>query len=136
MRCNRTCDGVGRAAIDLILETSLINPQAIVSSLVNSLAESEEDVCLFLEDFHFISDPAIHEAIALLLKHAPSHFHLVLVTRTEPPLPVAVLRAQNQLVEIDATALRFDLEETRQFLEQERLGPFEPARAKAVARAD
>jgi len=125
-------DGVGRAAIDLILETSLINPQAIVSSLINGLAEIDEDVCLFLEDFHAISDPAIHEAVALLLRHAPSNFHLVLATRTEPPLPLPALRAQNQLLEIDAAALRFDLEETRQFLEHEGLGPLEPAELRLL----
>jgi LuxR family transcriptional regulator, maltose regulon positive regulatory protein len=116
-------EGVGSPAIDLILETSLINPQAIVSSLINGLAEIDDDVCLFLEDFHAISDPAIHEAVAWLLRHAPSNFHLVLVTRTEPPLPLPALRAQNQLLEIDAAALRFDLEETRRFLEHEGLGP-------------
>jgi LuxR family transcriptional regulator, maltose regulon positive regulatory protein len=119
-------EGVGSPAIDLILETSLINPQAIVSSLINGLAEIDDDVCLFLEDFHAISDPAIHEAVAWLLRHAPSNFHLVLVTRTEPPLPLPALRAQNQLLEIDAAALRFDLDETRQFLEHEGLGPLDP----------
>jgi LuxR family transcriptional regulator, maltose regulon positive regulatory protein len=125
-------DGVGSPAIDLILETSLINPQAIVSSLVNGLAEIDEDVCLFLEDFHAISDPAIHEAVALLLRHAPSNFHLVLATRTEPPLPLPALRAQNQLLEIDAEALRFDLEETRKFLEHEGLGPLEPEQLRLL----
>ena len=125
-------DGVGSPAIDLILETSLINPQAIVSSLINGLAEIDEDVCLFLEDFHAISDPAIHEAVALLLRHAPSNFHLVLATRTEPPLPLPALRAQNQLLEIDAAALRFDLEETRQFLEHEGLGPLDPAQLRLL----
>jgi LuxR family maltose regulon positive regulatory protein len=77
------------------------------------LAEIEEEVCLFLEDYHWVSDPAIHDAVAFLLRHAPSQFHLVLVTRTEPPLPLAGLRAQNQLLEIEPLELRFDLDETR-----------------------
>jgi ATP/maltotriose-dependent transcriptional regulator MalT len=123
----RACDGVGRAAIDLILETSLISPQAIMSALINGLAEVDDEVCLFLEDFHWVSDSAIHDAVAFLLKHAPSHFHLVLVTRTEPPLPLAGLRAQNQLLEVDSAALRFEIEETRRFLQQEGLGPLDPA---------
>jgi LuxR family transcriptional regulator, maltose regulon positive regulatory protein len=123
----RACNGVGGHAIGLILETSLISPQTIVSTLINDLAETDEEVCLFLEDYHWVSDPAIHDAVASLLRHAPSHFHLVLVTRTEPPLPLAGLRAQNQLLEIKPLDLRFDLEETRRFLERERLGPLKPA---------
>src|SRR5437588_5696082 len=123
----RACNGLGGHAIGLMLETSLISPQTIVSTLINDLAESDEEVCLFLEDYHWVSDPAIHDAVAFLLRHAPSHFHLVLVTRTEPPLPLAGLRAQNQLLEIKPLDLRFDLEETRRFLERERLGPLAPA---------
>src|SRR4029079_2417309 len=87
----------GRLAIDLIQETSLIGPHTIVSALINDLAETDEEVWLFLEDYHWVSDPAIHDAVEFLLRHAPSHFYLVLVTRTEPPLPLAGLRAQNQL---------------------------------------
>ena len=97
----RARDGVGSPAIDLILETSLISPPAIVSTLINGLAEIDEEVYLFLEDYHCVSDPAIHDAVAFLLRHAPSNLHVVLATRTEPPLPLAALRAQNQLLEID-----------------------------------
>ena len=43
---------------------------------------------------------------------------LVLTTRTEPPLPLASLRANNLLLEIDASTLRFDPQETRAFLER------------------
>jgi LuxR family maltose regulon positive regulatory protein len=123
----RSWDGAGSPAIDLILETPMISPHTIISTLINGLAEIDEEVCLFLEDYHWVSDPAIHDAVAFLLRHAPSQFHLVLVTRTEPPLPLAGLRAQNQLLEIKPRDLRFDLDETRRFLDHEGLGPLEPA---------
>ena len=129
---HRAYDGAGRLAIDLIQETSLIRPHAIISTLINDLAEIDEEVCLFLEDYHWVSDPAIHDAVEFLLRHTPSHFHLVLVTRTEPPLPLAGLRAQNQLLEIDSWALRFDQEETRRFLEHEGLGPVNPAELRLL----
>jgi LuxR family maltose regulon positive regulatory protein len=51
----------------------------------------------------------------------------VLTTRTEPPLPLASLRARNQLLEIDAASLRFDLQETRAFLEHEKATALGPA---------
>ncbi|HEY1994500.1 MAG TPA: LuxR C-terminal-related transcriptional regulator [Edaphobacter sp.] len=116
------CKSVGDAAISLILETSLVHPQTIVSMLINDLTDVDNDVYLFLDDYHSVTDPAIHHAVSFLLKHAPSHFHLVLTTRFEPPLSLAGLLAINQLLEIDPSALRFDLSETRQFIEHEKPG--------------
>src|SRR5271169_3214888 len=118
----RARDEVGAAAIDLVQESFLINPRAIVSSLVNDLADIDDEVYLFLEDYHWVNNAEIHEALEFFLMHAPSHCHVILTTRTEPPLPLASLRAKNQLLEIDASALRFDLQETHNFLEVEKLG--------------
>jgi LuxR family maltose regulon positive regulatory protein len=122
---HHACADVGAGAIELILENNLIDPTAILSSLINDLAEIEEDVYLFLEDYHWLSDPRIHQTVAYFLKHAPSHCHVMLTTRTEPPLPLATLRAQNQLIEIDAVALRFDMQETQAFLDSTKPGVLE-----------
>src|ERR1700737_4522085 len=122
---HHACPDGGAGAIGLILETNLIDPQAILSSLINDLAEIEDDVYLFLEDYHWLSASRIHQAVAYFLKHAPSHCHVVLTTRAEPPLPIATLRAQNQLIEIDAVALRFDMQETKAFLDSTKPGVLE-----------
>ena len=116
---------VGADAIELILENNLIDPAAILSSLINDLAEIEDEIYLFLEDYHWIGASRIHQTVAYFLKHAPSHCHVVLTTRTEPPLPLATLRAQNQLIEIDAEALRFDMQETQAFLNSTKPGVLE-----------
>ena len=122
---HHACPDVGAGAIGLILENNLIDPTAILSSLINDLAEIEDDVYLFLEDYHWLSASRIHQTVAYFLKHAPSHCHVVLTTRTEPPLPLATLRAQNQLIEIDAVALRFDMQETQAFLDSTKPGVLE-----------
>src|SRR6202048_717787 len=116
---------VGADAIELILENNLIDPTAVLSSLINDLAEIEDDIYLFLEDYHWLSASRIHQTVAYFLKHAPSHCHVVLTTRTEPPLPLATLRAQNQLIEIDSAALRFDMQETQAFLDRAKPGVLE-----------
>jgi LuxR family maltose regulon positive regulatory protein len=89
------CEGVGTAALDLIKESFLINRRAIVSNLMNDLADVDDEVHLFLEDYHWVTNPEIHEALTFFLRHAPSHCHVVLITRTEPPLPLASLRARS-----------------------------------------
>jgi len=121
----RVAPAVGSDALDLIKESFLISPQAIVSSLINDLIDVDEEIYLFLEDYHWVTHPGIHDAVAFFLRHAPSHAHVVLTTRTEPPLPLASLRANNQLLEIDASTLRFDLQETRELLEREKPGSLE-----------
>src|SRR6266702_7137875 len=126
------CGEVGRPALGLLEEASLISPQTVLSSLVNDLAEVDDDFCLFLEDYHWVSDIAIHDAVRFLMQRAPPHFHLIIVTRSEPPLPMVELRAQNKLLEIDATALRFTLEETRQFFEREGLGRLAPTELRLL----
>jgi LuxR family transcriptional regulator, maltose regulon positive regulatory protein len=131
---HHACPNVGAAAIDLILENNLIDPLAILSSLINDLTEVEDDVYLFLEDYHWLSSSRIHQAVAYFLKHAPSHCHVVLTTRTEPPLPLATLRAQNQLIEIDAAALRFDMQETQAFLDRTRPGVLELSEVQLLQR--
>jgi LuxR family maltose regulon positive regulatory protein len=117
---HHACPEVGTDAIGLILENNLIDPTAILSSLINDLAEMDENVYLFLEDYHWLSASRIHETVAYFLKHAPSHCHVVLTTRTDPALRLATLRAQNQMIEIDAVALRFDIQETQAFLDSTR----------------
>jgi LuxR family maltose regulon positive regulatory protein len=104
--------------VGMSADTSLVAPQVIVSALINELAEIDDDTFLVLDDYHLLGDPVIHDAVSFLVTHAPENFHLVLTTRVQPPLPLARLMAHGELLEIDATALRFDADETRQFLEQ------------------
>ena len=128
------CHGAGARAIELILENNLVDPPTILSTLINDLAEVDDEVYLFLEDYHWLSESRIHQSVAYFLKHAPSHCHVVMTTRTEPPLPLATLRAQNKLLEIDAAGLRFDPEETEAFLERTKPGVLQSADIQLLQR--
>jgi LuxR family maltose regulon positive regulatory protein len=92
--------------------------QAILSHLINRLNDLETPSCLILDDYQFIANRAIHDGIAFLLDHLPGSIHLVIATRSDPPLPLAKLRVRNQLTEIRADELRFTQEEAGDFLEQ------------------
>ncbi len=116
----RAC-GAGEASLRLISDISLVRSDAIAASLINELAEIDEEVFLVIDDYHLITDDQVHSALAFIVTHVPRQFHLVLTTRTEPPLQLPNLRAQNLLLEIDAAALRFDEQETRQFFHAQRI---------------
>jgi LuxR family maltose regulon positive regulatory protein len=58
----------------------------------------------------------IHESLNFLLDHLPPQLHLVLTTRSDPPLNLARRRGRGQIAEIRATDLRFSSEEIAAFL--------------------
>ncbi|MEM5401126.1 LuxR C-terminal-related transcriptional regulator [Paraburkholderia unamae] len=128
----QACDGVGASAIGLTTAASLVPAQSIVSTLINELVEVDDEVCIFLDDFHLISLPAVHDAVSFLVENAPSHVHVVICTRTDPPLPLGRLRAGNSLLELDASTLRFDFDETRSFVEHECPGKLHASSIKSL----
>ncbi len=115
---HRAC-GMGEMSIKLISE--LVTPETIATNLANELVDIEDDVYLVLDDYHLIDDAEVHAVLSFLLRHAPNQFHLVLATRAEPPLPIASIRVQNKLLEIDTAVLRFDVDETIRLLQHENI---------------
>ena len=65
-----------------------------------------------------IDATAVDQALTFLLEHLPPQMHLVIATREDPPLPLARLRARDQLTELRATDLRFTPAEAAGFLNQ------------------
>jgi LuxR family maltose regulon positive regulatory protein len=71
-----------------------------------------------LDDYHVITAPAIHDALAFLLDYLPPQLHLVILTRADPALPLARLRVRGTVTELHASDLRFTPGEAAAFLNQ------------------
>ncbi|MEA3441400.1 MAG: LuxR C-terminal-related transcriptional regulator [Chloroflexota bacterium] len=91
-------------------------PDVLMTSLVNELSSSGVPFILALDDFHTIQSPEIHQQVDFLLEHHPANMHVAITTREDPPLPLARLRAQGQVLEIRQSDLSFSLDETGKFL--------------------
>jgi LuxR family transcriptional regulator, maltose regulon positive regulatory protein len=91
-------------------------PDQIASSLINDLADMPVDVILVLDDYHFMRNREVHILLEILIEHLPPQLHLVLICRSDPPLPVARWLAKGRLYELRGTDLRFTREETEAFL--------------------
>ncbi len=97
----------------------LPNPPDIETALailINDLAQVPNPLILILDDFHRVRYPAIHKSLSFFVDHLPAQFHVIVVSRTDPPLPLALLRSRHQLVEIHMTDLRFTQEEAATFI--------------------
>jgi LuxR family maltose regulon positive regulatory protein len=90
--------------------------QVVLPLLLNDLARLERELVLIVDDYHLITNPDIHAALAYLIERSPPTFRLMLATREDPPLPLGRLRARGELGELRAGELRFDDEETAAFL--------------------
>lgn len=91
--------------------------QALMQILINEIAKSNDRFVLVLDDFHLIQGPSILAMITCLLAHLPARqMHLVLITRTDPPLPLSRLRVRGQMTEIRVEQLRFTPDEIATFL--------------------
>jgi LuxR family maltose regulon positive regulatory protein len=73
-------------------------------------------IALVLDDYHVIETPTIHTGMAFLLDRLPPHVHLLIASRTDPPLPLARLRVRDELTELRAADLRFNSDEATTFL--------------------
>jgi LuxR family transcriptional regulator, maltose regulon positive regulatory protein len=80
----------------------------ILPTLVNELASLPESVVLALDDYHLIRERRCHDQLAFLLAHLPPSAQIVVITRADPPLPLARMRAAGEMVEVRARDLRFD----------------------------
>ena len=103
---------------DLLDAPQLPPFQNILDEVINPLARFKEPAILVLDDYHTITNSLVHEMLEYFLEHQPHQAHLVIITRSDPPLPLARLRARRQMVEIRANDLRFTEEEASHFFNQ------------------
>ncbi|MEJ2709292.1 MAG: LuxR C-terminal-related transcriptional regulator [Anaerolineales bacterium] len=90
----------------------------IITELINEISGISEDFLLVLDDVHTIERESIFSGLEFLVDHMPPQMHLVLSGRKDPLLPLALLRARRELVELRAEDLRFSPQEAAAFLNQ------------------
>jgi LuxR family maltose regulon positive regulatory protein len=114
----RTFDsGVGKSTLSALNAPQVPSFQALLTPLINDLARLSGPCVLVLEDFHSINSREISHSFSFLIQNLPDNLHLVLITRNNPDLQLPLLRARNELLEIDTNDLRFSLQETESFLQ-------------------
>jgi LuxR family maltose regulon positive regulatory protein len=114
---------VGEAALAELNAFTSPNPVALTNMLLNDLlsgqaASGAEHILLVLDDYHHIESSVIHETVAYLIEHLPPYCHMVLLTRANPPFPIARWRSLRKIVEIREDDLRFNPDESTEYLNQ------------------
>jgi LuxR family maltose regulon positive regulatory protein len=103
--------------IESTLEPGAAPPiENLLTALVNDITASATRFVLILDDYHIIQEIKVHQALDFLFDHFPQGMHMVIISRTMPPMPLGRLRVQRELSEIREVDLRFSFAETNSFL--------------------
>ena len=88
----------------------------VLTSLINEIHEAGTRMTLVIDDWQRVTDPATIGALLYLLVYASDDLTVIVTSRSQIGLPMSRMRMKDELLEIDATALRFDVAESETFL--------------------
>jgi LuxR family maltose regulon positive regulatory protein len=109
---------LGESCLKMLEIPRIPSVKSILATLINELAKEPQSLILVLDDYHVINAQRIHRGLAFLIDHLPPQIHLVIASRTDPPLLLAELRGRGQLNEISTNGLRFSLDEATTFFNE------------------
>jgi len=109
---------IGVEACQIVSAPQLRSPEPVVISLINDISQLTHDQIVVLDDYHVIEAEQVHAGLSYLLEHQPQNLHIVLITRVDPSISLARLRAHSQLIEIRAKDLQFSTDETETLLNE------------------
>ncbi|MFD0265290.1 LuxR C-terminal-related transcriptional regulator [Streptomyces sp. NPDC127106] len=102
---------------------------ALLVRFAAHLSGLRDPVLLVLDEFDRVTAPVIAEQVAFVLQHSRPALHLVLISRTEPLLPLHRYRAGDEMADIRGADLAFSQDETAALLDRHGLdGGAEAAR--------
>lgn len=100
----------------LLAGPEAVSIQAMASLLINALARASGELYVMLDDFQHAADVRIAQMMQALIDGAPHQLHVVLASRSTPPLLLGRLRAMGELCEVGGAGLSFDFAESLTFL--------------------
>ena len=115
---------IGETALARLQQFSVLQPSFASAPLetpltlfLNDLANRVSDGILILDGYHAIVEPRVHETLTFFIEHLPAQVHVMILTRSEPPLPLVQWRAHGDIQELSSADIRFSPEETASFLQ-------------------
>jgi LuxR family maltose regulon positive regulatory protein len=75
-----------------------------------------EEVVLVLDDYHIVENDECHESVMRFVELVPPAVQVAIASRSDPPFPVARLRAIGDLLELRPTDLQFAPDESEELL--------------------
>ena len=90
--------------------------KVVLATLLNEVDLLDDAIVLILDDYHLVTNRAVHDQMAFMIERMPTNLRLVLASRSDPALPLARLRAGADLRELRTDELRLAADEATMLL--------------------
>jgi ATP/maltotriose-dependent transcriptional regulator MalT len=108
----RIVDG-GRRASSFDGLARMPDPAAAVAAEIDA---DDTPAVLVLDDYHLVENDDCHDSVMRFVELSPPNLQVAIASRSDPPFPVARLRAIGELLELRATDLQFAPDESEELL--------------------
>ncbi len=116
----KSIDRQAAEALEQLLDAfPSIGPEMLIRVFVTQLHSVAHPFIMVIDDYHVIQSQQIHQMFRTLLEHLPQLMQVILISREDPPFPLAKLRASKKLFELRISQLRFTETEVRTFFLQQ-----------------
>ncbi len=105
-------------AVQMLSGAAAAPVEALLTVVINEISLQSKQLILVLDDLHLIHTQPVLDALRFLIEHIPPELHVVLLSRSDLPLPLARMRARGQIQDLRAQDLRFDRHEVAAFLNE------------------
>ena len=92
------------------------SPQDIFHLLLNDISQSESVIHLALDGIHYLENAPVQDLLEQLVLYPPAQLRLYLTSCQQLPFPTARLESQGKLSVFSETDLKFNQDETQQWL--------------------
>ncbi|HAE21117.1 MAG TPA: helix-turn-helix transcriptional regulator, partial [Spirochaetaceae bacterium] len=103
------------------------------AALAEAVDSIDGHILLVLDDFHLISSQEVLGSFARFAERPPERLRVIILSRCDPPLPMARLRAGGFIAELRAADLRFTSDEAASLLCSAALDRLSPEQARKIA---
>ena len=111
---DRIRPGLGRKTLGQLGEAADVSGP--IDDLLNRIGDLGHELVLVLDDLQTVTDREALASIDYAVAHLPANTRLIVITRVDPALGLARLRAGNALAELRADDLAFTVAEARELL--------------------
>lgn len=105
----------GQNSLKLLKAPHRQNLESIIGLIINDILTIKKNIVIIFDDFHMIHSKEVYDILIFILEHIPENLHIIISTRSDPPLPSARLRSQDQFVEIRSSELSFTTNDSSNF---------------------
>ncbi len=104
---NKQEKNIGQVSLDLLQKPGTASAEYILELFINDLLSLKNEIVLVLDDLHLIDNKQVFGILSTLIEYKPNQLKLILSTRSDPTIPFARLRSQNEILEIRSGELSF-----------------------------